>query len=79
MPGQVPGAEIDLDAGNNAGILEDLDEWPAVFRLLTNRFVIQDRAADGLIKTRRGDCLLYTSTHSQDAARSGTKNGRLIR
>ena len=54
MTRQVLRADVDLDAGNDARIGEDLDERRAIFRLLADRLVIEDRAADALAQARRG-------------------------
>ena len=53
MAGQVLRARIDLDAGNDTRVGEGFDEGRAILRLLADRFVVKDRAADGLAQTGR--------------------------
>jgi hypothetical protein len=47
------GAGVDLDAGNDAGLLERLRERHAGERLLADRLVVEDRAADAAAEVRR--------------------------
>ena len=55
MAGQVLGAGVDLDAGDDARLRSsDLDEGSAVSVSLADRLVVQDRAADALAETGRG-------------------------
>ena len=41
------GALIHFDAGQRAGLLDELDERCAVFALLPDGFVVEDDAGDG--------------------------------
>ena len=55
MAGQRLGADVDLDAGDDAGLGQDLDEGRAVVRLLADRLVVEDHAADAVAEPGRGD------------------------
>ena len=46
MTRQILCADVDLDAGNDARIGEDLDKGRAVFLPLADRLVVEDRATD---------------------------------
>jgi len=47
------GAGIDLDSRDDAGVLQRHGERQTCIRLLANRLVVQDRAADALAEPRR--------------------------
>ena len=54
MSGQVLGSGIHFDAGNDSRIGEDFDKGRAVFLLLADGLVEENRAADALAETGRG-------------------------
>ena len=54
MTGHVLGAGVDFDAGNDSRIGEDFDKGSAIFLLLADRLVVEDRATDALTETGRG-------------------------
>ena len=51
-PGQRLGALVDLDAGDDAGVLEHLRERHAVLRGLADRLVVEDDARDVVAEAR---------------------------
>ena len=53
MTGQVLGAGVNFDAGDDSCIRDDFDEGSAIFFPLADRLVVEDRATDALTKTGR--------------------------
>ncbi len=54
VTGHVLGTDVNLDAGNDSRIDDDFDKGSAVFRLLADRFVVEDRPTDALAEAGRG-------------------------
>ena len=54
MTGHVLGTDVNLDAGDDPRIGDDLDEGSAIFLLLADRLVVEDRPTDGLAEAGRG-------------------------
>ena len=54
MACQVLGTGVHLDAGNDSRIDDGFDKRSAVLLLLTDRFVVEDHAADALAEIGRG-------------------------
>ena len=54
MTGHVLSASIQLDARNDPRIGEDFEEGSAIFFLLADRLVVEDRATNALTETGRG-------------------------
>ena len=54
MAGQVLGAGVNFDAGNDSRIRDDFDKGSAIFLLLADRLVVEDHAANALTQTGRG-------------------------
>ena len=51
MTCQVLCTGVDLDAGNDSRIGEDFDKGSAIFLLLADRLVVEDRATNALTET----------------------------
>src|SRR5208337_3851649 len=51
---QVPGTDINFDAGNDSRIDEDFDQGSAIFLLLADRLVVEDRPTDAFAEAGRG-------------------------
>ena len=64
--------------GNDPGIDEDIDELRAVFLLLADCFVIQDRSTDRLTKTRCGDDQFPISAASFLGLRNARRRESLV-
>ena len=47
-------AGVNFDAGNDSRIGDDFDKGSAIFLLLADRLVVEDRATDALTETGRG-------------------------
>ena len=54
MTRHVLGTDVDLDAGNDPRIDEDFDKGSAIFLLLADRLVVEDRPTDALTESGRG-------------------------
>ena len=54
MTCHVLGTDVNFDAGNDSRIDEDFDKGSAIFLLLADRLVVEDRAADALTEAGRG-------------------------
>ena len=51
---QILRADVDFNAGNDAGVEEDFYKGCSVFLVLTDRLVVEDRAIDAISQTARG-------------------------
>ena len=55
MTCQILGAGVNFDAGDDSRLGDGFHEGSAVFLLLADRLVVENRAADGLSQSGRGD------------------------